>query len=53
LVVTFNYFILRHNFNGIRQIAEHHGNTRVIREGKILEIQSSDIVVGDLFYLDT
>lgn len=44
-----NYFLLRSSYLKIKELAEHSANVQVVREGKLVEIDSKQLVPGDIF----
>ena len=49
LTTIINYLMLRSNFIKIKEIAENYSRVNVIRQGQNIEIESRELVPGDLF----
>lgn len=44
-----NYFLLRSSYLRIKELAEHYTVVKVVRQGKMVEIASTELVPGDIF----
>jgi cation-transporting P-type ATPase 13A2 len=49
LTANINFFLSRHSLKKMKQIAERSFKVQVLRNGEFVEVDSSDVVPGDIY----
>jgi P-type E1-E2 ATPase len=49
ITTTVNYILLRRSYNKIKETAEKRFRVQVLRSGRLLELENTELVPGDLF----